>query len=146
MFSGIDPFPLVITRNAHPKHVTAVEINPDAHQFAVENILLNKMEKKITLYNGDVRFIVPTLKKFDRIVMPLPKGGENFLDVALGAIKKRGIIHFYDFLHEAELGLAKEKIKKACSLVKKKYRILKMVKCGQQGPRIFRIVVDVKIY
>ena len=147
MFSGIAPFPLVIAKNAKPKIIYAVEINPDAHKYAIENIKLNKMEDKIKLYKGDVRLVVPRLnKKFDRIAMPLPKGGEDFLDVALRAIKKNGIIHFYDFLTEKDFPVAKRKVKKACSLLKKKCRILRIVKCGQQRPKVFRICVDVKVY
>ena len=146
MFSGIAPFPLVIAKNADPNLVFAVEINPSAHKYALENIKLNKMQDKIQSYKGDVRLIVPQLnKKFDRVVMPLPKGGEDFLDVALKAVKRSGIIHFYDFLHEDEFDLAKEKIKNACKLAKKKCRILKLIKCGQQSPRVFRITVDFKV-
>lgn len=77
--------------------------------------------------------------------MPLPKGGENFLDVALKTSKKGTIIHFYDFLHEGEFEKAREKIKNACKLTKKKYRIIKMIKCGQQSPGVYRICVDLKI-
>ena len=34
--------------------------------------------------------------------MPLPKGAETYLDLALNKIKKNGIIHFYDFEEEAK--------------------------------------------
>jgi tRNA (guanine37-N1)-methyltransferase len=146
MFSGIAPFPLVIAKNSKPKVIYAIEINPIAHKYALENIKINKIEDKIKLYEGDVRLIVPQLKKkFDRIAMPLPKGGEDFLDVAIKAAKKGAIIHFYDFLHEDAFEQAKEKVKAACKLAKKKYKILDLVKCGQQSPRIYRICVDFKI-
>ena len=147
MFSGIAPFPLIIAKNAKPKSIVAVELNPDAHKYALENITLNKLENTIKAYKGDVRLVVPRLgKKFDRIAMPLPVRGENFLDVAIKAIKKNGIIHFYDFSTEDNFSLAKRKVKKACFLLKKKCRILRLVKCGQQKPRVFRICVDVKVY
>lgn len=146
MFSGIAPFCLVIAKNSKVKSVVGVEINPSAHKYAVENVKLNKMENTIKLYKGDVRLVVPGLrKKFDRVVMPLPKGGEDFLDVALKAVKKNGIIHFYDFLHSDEFDSGKAKVKKACSIAKKKCKILKLVKCGQQSPRVYRICVDAKI-
>jgi tRNA (guanine37-N1)-methyltransferase len=146
MFSGIAPFCLVIAKNADPDIVYGIEINPEAHKYALENVKLNKFENKIRLYNGDVRLVAPTLKKkFDRVVMPLPKGGENFLDVALSLVKKRGIIYFYDFLHIDEFDKAKEKINRACRLAKKKCRILRLTKCGQQSPRIYRICVDFKV-
>ncbi|MBI4150380.1 hypothetical protein HY488_03175, partial [Candidatus Woesearchaeota archaeon] len=60
-------------------------------------------------------------KTFDRVVMPLPHGAENFLDLALAAIKPGGIIHFYDVLHEKEMPKkAVAKIEKACKKAKRK--------------------------
>ena len=147
MFSGIAPFCLVIAKNSDVLSVYGVEINPDAHKYAVENVKLNKLTDKIKLYKGDVRFVVPQLnKKFDRIVMPLPKGGEDFLDVALKSAKKNAIIHFYDFQEEGLFSISKQKVKKACELSKRKCRILRLVKCGQQKPRVYRICVDFKVY
>ncbi len=84
-------------------------------------------------------------KKFDRILMPLPKSAEDFLELALKSIKKQGIIHFYDFLNENEFYKAKEKIIKACKKAKKKCKILRIVKCGQHAPHVFRICVDFKV-
>ena len=103
MFSGSGIYPLAIAKNTECKEVYGIEINPAAHKYAVENIKKNKLENKIKLFLGDVRKIMPKLnKKFDRILMPLPKGGENFLELALKYIEKNGTIHFYNFLHEGE--------------------------------------------
>jgi len=145
MFSGVAPYPVVIAKNAHPKEIYAVEKNPKAHSYAVENIKINKLDN-IKLYKGDVKITVPKLKKkFDRILMPLPKSAEDFLDTALKASKKGTIVHFYDFLHIDEFNKAKKKIKSACKTAKKKCRILRTTKCGQHAPRVFRICVDFKI-
>ena len=84
-------------------------------------------------------------KKFDRILMPLPKAAEDFLDDALKAAKRGAIIHFYDFLKEGEFHVAHEKIDKACKRNKVKYRIIETVKCGQHAPYVFRICVDLEI-
>jgi tRNA (guanine37-N1)-methyltransferase len=136
---------LVIAKNTKAKSVVGVEINPVAHKFAVENVELNKLNN-VELYEGDVRLVVPRLnRKFDRIAMPLPKFAENFFDVALNVVKKNGIIHFYDFETDDEFDLGKAKVKKACSIAKKKCRILRMVKAGQVGPREYRLCFDVKI-
>jgi len=146
MFSGVAPYCLVIAKNASPKVIYGIEINPVAHRFAEENVKLNKLEEKIRLYLGDVRIVVPMLKKkFDRIVMPLPLGGENFLDTALSAIKKGGIIHFYDFKDVTGFEIAKEKVLKACKKARKKCKILRLVKCGQIAPRTYRICIDFKV-
>lgn len=142
MFSGVGPYPIVISKNSKPKEIYSIEMNPVACEYQQENILLNKT-KNIKLFKGDVKEIVPKLnKKFDRILMPLPKGAENFLDLALSAAKRGAIIHFYDFLKEGEFEKGAEKINKACKKLKKSCKILNIVKCGQYKPREFRVCID----
>jgi len=146
MFSGSGVYPAVISKNSKPKEIYSIEVNPTACKYQKENIQLNKI-KNIKLYKGDVKKILPKInKKFDRILMPLPKGAEDFLNLAVSKIKNKGTIHFYDFLNEAEFNLAKEKISKACKAKKKKYKILNIVKCGQFSPHVFRICVDFRAF
>ena len=146
MFNGCAPYSLVIAKNSKCKEVYGIEINPTAHKYALENIRKNKMENKIRLFLGDVRKVMPKLnKKFDRILMPLPKGGEDFLDLSLKYIKKNGIVHFYDFLHEDEFYKAEEKIKKVCEKSRKKCKILRIVKCGQYSPGFYRVCADFQV-
>ena len=145
MFSGCGPYPLVIAKNSKAKEVYGIEINPIAHRYALENIKKNKMEK-VHSFLGDANKIVPKLKKkFDRILMPLPKGAEKYLPVALKYIKKNGFIHFYDFLHENELEKGEEKIISVCKKLKKSCEIIKTVKCGQYAPGAYRVCVDFKV-
>ena len=145
MFSGVGPYPIVIAKNSKPKEIYSIELNPTAYNYQKENIILNKI-KNINLFKGDVKKIIHKLnKKFDRVLMPLPKGGEDFLDVALKAAKKGAVVHFYDFLNEKEFNLAKEKIDKACKKARKSYKILNLVKCGQFGPGIYRVCADSRI-
>ncbi len=145
MFSGIGPYPISIAKNKKVDEIYSIELNPIACEYQKENIALNKINN-IKLYKGDVRDIVPKIKKkFDRIIMPLPKGAEDYLDIALGVAKKGTMIHFYDFLNENEFENAEEKIKKVCKKMNRKYKIVNLVKCGQFGPGIFRICVDFKI-
>ena len=143
MFSGSGIYPLVIAKNTKCREVYGIEVNPTAHKYALENIKKNKLEHKIKLFSGDVRRIMPRLnKKFDRILMPLPKGGEDFLYLALKFIKNKGIAHFYDFLHEYEFYKAENKVKEACKKLNKRCKILRTVKCGQYSPRFYRVCVD----
>ena len=144
MFSGIAPYPLVISKNTDAKMIYGIEMNPFAHEYAEENLILNKVDN-IKLFLGDVNYVLPKInRKFDRILMPLPKGAGAFLDIALSKIKKNGIIHFYDFLDKKDIpGLAVEKIKKVC--YGKKFKILNVVKCGQYSPGKYRVCVDFRI-
>ena len=92
MFSGSGVYCLVIAKNTNCKDVYGIEINPKAHKYALENIKKNKLEHKVKLFLGDVRKVMPKLnKKFDRILMPLPKSGGNFLGLSLKYAKNNGI-------------------------------------------------------
>jgi tRNA (guanine37-N1)-methyltransferase len=143
MFSGSGVYPINIAKNTKAKEIYGIEINPIAHKYAEENIKLNKTNN-IALFKGDVRKIIPKLnKKFDRILMPLPKGAENFLDLTLKVIKKNGIIHFYTFLEEENIN--KPFINNYLKKYIASFKILDIVKCGAFGPRISRICVDIRI-
>jgi tRNA (guanine37-N1)-methyltransferase len=145
MFSGCGIYPLIIGKNTSAKEIYGIEINPTAHKYALENIKLNKINN-IKLFKGNVNKILPKInKKFDRIIMPLPKGAEKFLDLALNKIKKKGVIHFYNFSKEDEYEDIIKKINQECKKRKKQCKILDIVKCGQFSPRVFRICVDIKV-
>ena len=105
----------------------------------------NEIEAEEQIDDWKYFLLINPRKKFDRIVMPLPKSAEDFLELALKSIKKRGIIHFYDFLNEKEFHKAEEKIRKACKKAKKECKILRVVKCGQHAPHGFRICVDFRV-
>jgi len=81
-------------------------------------------------------------KTYDRIIMPLPKSADEFLEDALAVSKKGTVIHFYDFLEVSKFDEAAKKIDKACKSRGMKYKILEVVKCGQHAPYVFRICVD----
>ncbi len=140
MFSGCAVYPINIAKNTKAKEIYGIEINPVAHEYAEENARLNKT-KNIRLFLGNVQKVIPNLdKKFDRILMPLPKGAEKFLDLALKVIKKQGTIHLYTFLEEENIN--KKYIEDHLKKYIKTFKILDFVKCGAFGPRIFRVCVD----
>ena len=146
MFSGAAPFPLVIAKNSEAKKIYGIELNPDAHRYAERNVQLNKFEKRIVLYNGDVRKVIPKLKKkFDRIAMPLPQTSEKFLDIALPATKKGGAIHMYTFLSKEKITEEAKRIRKICQDLGYSVRIIRKIKCGQFSPGTFRICFDIKV-
>ncbi len=90
--------------------------------------------------------LISKKRLFDRIVMPLPKSAETFLDVAFAASKKGTIIHLYTFLKEEEIpSKAKQMVEKAARKSKKKIKVLDVVKCGTYSPRTFRVCIDFKV-
>lgn len=146
MFSGCAAYPLVIAKNTRAKEVYGIELSPIAHKYALENLKLNKLENKIKLFLGDVKKVLPKInKKFDRIIMPLPKTADTFLDVGLDKIKKNGIINFYCFSEENKYDDIIKIINEECKKKKKQCKIIDIVKCGQYSPRVVRICVDFKV-
>lgn len=145
MFSGCAPYPCVLAKNTAAKEIYCVELNPIGHEYALRNVAANKL-KNVFLFQGDVRAVVPTLdKKFDRILMPLPKSSQDFLDIALSVAKKGTVIHCYDFLHEDHFQDAVKKIENACAVARKKCKIIGIFKCGQHSPHVYRICVDFEV-
>lgn len=142
MFSGCGPYALVLAKKSKARKIVGIEMNPIAHQYAQENLQLNKV-KNVEFFQGDVRKILAGMhEKFDRIIMPLPKSAGEFLDSALAVAKKGTVIHLYDFLKEGEFQEAHKKILTTCARGGFSCRILRIVKCGQHAPRTFRICVD----
>lgn len=141
MFAGIGPYAILIAKKRSPREVVAVELNPDAARFIGENARLNKVS--VVGIEGDVRSVVPNLGKFDRIIMPLPKDAGDFLDVALPALNKNGIIHFYDFAENPEE--SEKKVRQACKKLGFKIKILESVVCGSYSKQLHRICVDLKL-
>ncbi len=150
MFSGYSPYPITILKHSNPRKVFAVELNPEAHKYALINKKLNHLGSELSLINGDVVVEVPKLVKsygkFDRILMPLPKTGNSFLKTAFGAIKPGGIIHFYYFLKEEDIPsngwdiVTSEAEKYNKSIIKIGHTV-----CGQVGKRLYRVCFDFKV-
>ena len=146
MFSGLAPYPCVFGKQTLAKSIIGVEINPRGHELGLQNIKKNKVTDNVELFCGDVRDVVPQLNKmFDRIVMPLPKTAEEFLDIALAVSKPHARIHLYAFYHEDEFDKALEEINKYCNQAKRTYEIIDIIKCGQHAPRTYRICVDIQL-
>lgn len=146
MFSGVAPYPLVFAKNTKAKVIYGIEKNPVAHRFAEKNVLLNRFWERIRLVRGDVRQVIPLMgKRFNRILMPMPKTAEEFLPIAFKAAKKATIIHYYYFGREDEFKKLRQTVKNACKKVKKKCRILRTVKAGNYSPGVYRVCIDFKI-
>jgi len=147
MFSGIGPLPIRIAKRCKDVRVTAVELNPYAHNYCVENIHLNRVSESIEAIKGDVREVCPGLGRlYDRIMMPLPRGAYEFLDVAVPLMKDGGILHMYHWAPGEELySKAEELIVKAAEATGKKAEFVGRAKVSQYSPRTWKIRVDTRV-
>ena len=137
MFSGVSPLGIEIAKHTKAKEVYGIELNKIAHHFALKNVTLNKVNN-VVLVQGDVSKVLLRLKKkFDRIVMPLPKEAKRYLPLAVKSIKPKGSIHLYTFLEEKEIS---QKVKE----YKATFSSVKAVRCGQYAPHVFRVCLDLR--
>jgi len=101
-FAGIGYFALPMARAG--ADVTAVERNPAAFQFLLENAVRNGVTDRLHAYRGDNREVLPQLsaggERFDRVVMGHYDGWES-LDVALPALAPGGTLHLHEATPEA---------------------------------------------
>jgi tRNA (guanine37-N1)-methyltransferase len=100
MFAGIGPFAILIGHRQPSSQVFAVELNPDAHAYLRENVLINKVHQSVTPIQGDSKQLAETRLRAiaDRVIMNYPTGSEQFLDAACGILKPNGgIVHYYSF-------------------------------------------------
>jgi tRNA (guanine37-N1)-methyltransferase len=148
MFSGIGSYPICIAKQHPNARITAVEINPDAHNYCVENIKLNQVSAQIFPLLGDVREVCPSLgKKYDRVIMPLPMGAFKYLDTSIPLIKKEGVLHFYHWAPNENLyDEAETLVRNAALELSKEIEVVNRIKVSKYNPKISKIRIDVKIF
>ena len=148
MFSGAAPYPCVLAKSTKADEIVGIELNERGHELGLENLRLNRLNN-VVLIQGDVRDVIPELAKskivFDRIVMPLPHTGHDFLDEAFSVSKKGTFLHLYDFEKEGEFEKAAEKTEIGAKRNKRKIKVLGIVPSGQHSPRVFRVCVDFEV-
>lgn len=146
LFAGVGPFALVIAKKHPDSDVVAVELNPEAVAFMKENIKLNKL-KNVRAVEGDAReFGKINKEKFDRIIMPLPKSGHEFLDVAFTAVKDGGTVYFYTWADSKDPFAGPinqtKKIARDCK-VDIKFENMRIVR--PYAPNIVQVVLDIRV-
>lgn len=142
MFSGLGPYPIIFKKNTPANRVVGVELNEKGHELAVYNAKLNKID--VELYQGDVNDVVPKLDGlFDRITMPLPHTGVEFLPLALSKIKDGGVIHYYCFIEKEHLDEETKRIKELVENERKTVQDIEPIICGQHSPSRYRVCFDI---
>ncbi|WP_135305235.1 class I SAM-dependent methyltransferase [Haloarcula amylovorans] len=96
MFAGIGYFTLPMARAGAT--VTAIERNPTAFRYLVENAMLNDVSERVTPYRADCRDVIReglSEGTVDRVVMGYYESHE-YLDSALSALSPGGVVHMHE--------------------------------------------------
>ena len=123
---------------------SGLEIN-NLYIYEYDEIIENIKYKKLR-YISELENLEKFNKKFDRIIMPLPKESHTFLEYAIPLIKNNGIIHLYQFFEEEKI---KERtinlLEKYSNELNFKYEILNILKVGDIAPGNYRVCIDFKV-
>ena len=136
-FAGVGPFAIPPAKMG--AGVTAVEKNPDSCRFFRENITLKKVEEHVSVHEGDMEKILPTLSLgFDRAIIPAPYGFDRAIFLILPFVWNGGMLHFYTFKHATQIpALEKEYCQAGI-------RVHNIRRCGYVAPGIARYAFDME--
>lgn len=152
-FSGVGPYPIVIAKNSKAGKIVAIELNPIAHKFALKNAELNKVNKgcikgkeKVIFIKGDVKKVYKKYKRmFDRIAMPLPHTGYQFLNEAFYCTKPSGLIHFYEIVVKEDFATPEKQIFDAAKKAKRIVEIVRKSRVRRFSPTKEQVVFDILV-
>jgi tRNA (guanine37-N1)-methyltransferase len=144
MFAGISPYPITIAKKLKQQkkqfHIYSNELNKEANKEAKKIIALNKLQKEITLIDGNAKNLPKKLKdKFDIILMPRPNLKSTFLETALKLSKSGTIIFYHGF------GTKESVLKEIKKDTGNKITKIKIRKAGDIGPYIYRWQAEFKV-
>src|SRR3989344_2220623 len=135
MFAGIGYWTIPIAKNASPKTVYAIELNPKSAEFLEKNVWLNRVEDRVEILQGDCRKYAGMLVGIaDRVIMGYLYGTEKFLPYARAMAKKNATIHFHTIARDEKEAKRKVRGFKAVSIRKIK----------SYAPKVWHFVLDLK--
>jgi tRNA (guanine37-N1)-methyltransferase len=148
MFGGVGMFSIIAAKRKKCT-VYNIDINPIAAKLCEKNIRLNKkLVGKVISIHGDAAKIIEEqfCDQGDRVLMLLPERSDEFLNSAILATKRNGIIHYYSHIHadkKSQAAKLSEKHYLDTTPIKSKILNSKIVRAV--GPRYYQTVVDVRI-
>ena len=149
MFAGIGTYSIVIAKVNKTCKVYSIDSNAAASELDRVNAKLNKVQDRVVSICGDAAEVIKDrlAGQADRVIMPLPERAKEFVDQAVLALKKKGVVHYFAHVKAdskkagQELGL--QDAHDAFSKYGHKVLAVRVVR--EVGPRIYQIVADVSI-
>lgn len=147
MFGGVGMFSIIAAKKKKC-HVYNIDINPHAARLCSENVRLNKLKGTVESIEGDATEVIEKrlVGVGDRVLMLLPERSDEFLGVAIKALKQKGVLHYYCHIHSDKKNQISEvATNHFLSVVKVKSEILCAKNVRPVGPRFYQAVVDAAI-
>lgn len=143
MFSCVGQFALQIAKSTGA-FVTAIEINPEAYGFLLENIKINDLDSRVTALLGDCRKIHP-VNYADRIIMGYLHNTDLYLPYALDTLTQDGgVIHMHMSIRKDILEDTISGIREICSGKGFESQI-QVRKVKNYSPSVDHVVFDITV-
>jgi tRNA wybutosine-synthesizing protein 2 len=148
MFAGIGYFTLPMARAG--ADVTAIERNPVAFRYLLENVRLNDVAATVHPYRADCRDVLAredaaTDVAADRVVMGYYDAHE-YLDSALGALLPGGIVHVHEATPEPlAFDRPVERVRAAAADRDRDVEILDTRRVKTHSEGVVHVVVDARV-
>lgn len=143
MFAGIGPFALLLAKRG--ARVMAIDKNPYAIRYLLENATLNKIREIVAL-EGDAALLAGRFEgQADHVIMNLPHSASSFLLPAMRAARDGGIIHYYAFAREDDLYRDEVTLEKAASQAGVSIEVLYRGIVRSYAPRVHNVVLDFRV-
>ncbi|WP_336336094.1 class I SAM-dependent methyltransferase [Haloarcula brevis] len=161
MFAGIGYFTLPMARAG--ARVTAVERNPTAFRYLVENVRLNGVDERVHAYRADCRDVVPGFAeegRADRVVMGYyeasapraadsrapPDASHEYLDSALDALAPGGVLHMHEATPDALVfDRPIERLETAAAEADRDIEVLDTRRVKEYSEGVAHVVVDARV-
>lgn len=142
MFAGIGYFSIPIAKHSKAKRIYSIEINPDAYGYLLENIKINRVDNIIPIL-GDSKHVTP--EDFaDRVVMG-HLFAEEFIPVAIRAIRCEGIIHYHESTPVKILDRPIRRIMHYAEKLGASVEVIGFRRVKNYSPNVYHVVVDAKL-
>jgi tRNA wybutosine-synthesizing protein 2 len=143
MFSCVGQFALQIAKSTDAL-VTAIEINPEAYEFLLENIKINSLDSRVTPLLGDCRKIHP-VNYANRVVMGYLHDTDLYLPHALDTlVQGGGVIHMHMSTQKDILEKMVSKIRAICTGKGFESKI-QVRKIKNYSPGVDHVVFDIDV-
>jgi tRNA (guanine37-N1)-methyltransferase len=149
MFAGVGTYSILMARVNKTCKVYSIDSNAVAAKLCEANAKLNKVQDRVVSVHGDAAKVIKDKLacQADRVLMPLPERAKDFIDSAVLALNKEGVVHY--FIHikadnkktSQELGLQDAHN----AFVKYNHNIQQVRVVRGVGPRLYQIVADVSV-
>jgi tRNA wybutosine-synthesizing protein 2 len=145
MFAGIGYFSIPMAVHSRPQRVLAIELNPVAHKYLVENARLNGVEDIVQPRLGDCSKETPS-GDADRVIMGLVQVTDKYLQQGIGALRAGGILHYHQTIPSRLYPQAAiQEVVAAAGSMDRRAEIIRCAKVKKFSPGVVHAVVDARI-